>query len=158
MIAMMSILKVFIGLAGEHKLKLSMTRIEDLTAQLITMLIIGMFLTTLAAIVAAVGLFSLYQSLVTAGFGTLSSGLIVSLVLLGIMTAGMIILTRYMKSIRAGLKTVARFETPVVGPVVGQVSNVAQSFVSGLLKSQDRKAKMPQTPSGLTSVFRKRSL
>lgn len=141
---MLNVLKVLLSLAGEHRLKFSMTQIEHLIVQLITALIIGMFLTTLVTIAVAVGAFGLYQILIMAGLISLLSAVVVGIILLLLIGLCAHRLAYYTMSIKDGINRVAHFENPVVGPVVGQLSNVAQSFVSGLMQSQPKKK--PETP------------
>jgi hypothetical protein len=136
---MLTILKVPLSFATDRKLKLSMTQIEHLTAQVMAVMVMAMFLTTLVAMAIAVGLFSLHQGLIAVGLSGLFSGPSVAFALIVIIGLSLAVISSYMKSIRLGLKSVARFETPVVGPVVHQVSNVAQSFISGLIHTPNPK-------------------
>jgi len=126
---LLTVLSMFIA-ARKHKA--SFGQMQALLMPLATFLMVGMFLTALAALTVMAGLYGLYQRLVFMGLNTVSSGVIVTLGLIAAFIAGAAVMRLMIKRLQDGLTGVSRSETPILG----QVGHVAESFISGLLQSQ----------------------
>jgi hypothetical protein len=129
---MLKMLRILQMIIDAQKLKASVGKLEGLLAPLAAFLLLGMFLTALAALTVGALLFSLFRVFVAAGLNPVSSGIIVTLVLIAAFIGGVAMMYRLTRRLSGGMKTVMHADRPLMG----QVGHVAESFISGLLQSE----------------------
>ena len=132
--------RIFELLSATKKLNDSKAHVMSAVSNLMLVLLLGMFGIFLAAIMIGGGLYLIYIQLVLSGLGVLTATLCTAVLTLVILAAVGLWAAAMFGRVRADVEQVFHSQSPIVAPVITKVSNVADSFLSGLRNKPQKAA------------------